>query len=257
MNLRGISYYLALSFYPITLLSFFNILYSSYFDHYINLDSYILTLVISFLSGITLYFFSKNSEKNIKFYEKLVLIFLVYSLVSLFISIPYYFGSYQLSFIDSYFEAISGLTTTGFTVFYNIKFLDPTLLIWRSSSHWIGGLFFLIFLILIFSNFKNEYKLTHLVYNPDKAINLFKDTKKIIIKVFFIYTFLTTLIFILFAFSGVRLFNSLNLAMTISSNGAFLPTNELSEIIRHSSQKIILAITLTFSALNIYYLVSY
>ena len=130
MNFRGISYYLALSFYPITLLSFFNILYSSYFDHYINLDSYILTLVISFLSGITLYFFSKNSEKNIKFYEKLVLIFLVYTLVSLLISIPYYFGSYQLSFIDSYFEAISGLTTTGFTVFYNIKFLDPTLLIW-------------------------------------------------------------------------------------------------------------------------------
>ena len=67
MNLRGISYYLALSFYPITLLSFFNILYSSYFDHYINFDSYILTLVISFLSGITLYFFSKNSEKNISF----------------------------------------------------------------------------------------------------------------------------------------------------------------------------------------------
>jgi trk system potassium uptake protein TrkH len=256
MNLRGISYYLALSFYPITLLSFFNILYSSYFDHYINFDSYILTLVISFLSGITLYFFSKNSEKNIKFYEKLVLIFLVYSLVSLLISIPYYFGSYQLSFIDSYFEAISGLTTTGFTVFYNIKFLDPTLLIWRSSSHWIGGLFFLIFLILIFSNFKNEYKLTHLVYNPDKAINLFKDTKKIIIKVFFIYTFLTTLIFILFAFSGVRLFNSLNLAMSISSTGAFLPTNELSDIIRHSSQKIILAITLTFSALNIYFFYS-
>ena len=256
MNFRGISYYLALSFYPITLLSFFNILYSSYFDHYINLDSYILTLVISFLSGITLYFFSKNSEKNIKFYEKLVLIFLVYTLVSLLISIPYYFGSYQLSFIDSYFEAISGLTTTGFTVFYNIKFLDPTLLIWRSSSHWIGGLFFLIFLILIFSNFKNEYKLTYLVYNPDKAINLFKDTQKIIIKVFFIYTFLTTLIFILFTFSGVRLFNSFNLAMTISSTGAFLPTNELSEIIRHSSQKIILAITLTFSALNIYFFYS-
>ena len=74
-----------------------------------------------------------------------------------------------------------------YTIFTNVKFLDPTLLIWRSSSHWIGGLFFLIFLILIFSNFKNEYKLTHLVYNPDKATNLFKDTNKILIKVFFLY----------------------------------------------------------------------
>jgi len=256
MNYRGISYYLGLSCYPITLLSFFNILYSSYSDHYLNLDSYLLTLVISFLSGLSFYFFSKNSEKNIKFYEKLILIFVVYFFISLLISIPYYFSSYQLSFIDSFFESISGLTTTGFTVFYNIKFLDPTLLIWRSSSHWIGGLFFLVFLILIFSNFKNEYKLTSLVYNPDKATNFFKDTKKIIIKVFFLYIFLTTLIFILFTFSGIRLFNSFNLAMSVSSTGAFLPANELSEIIKHTTQKIILTIAVTFSALNIYFFYS-
>jgi len=256
MNLRGISYYLSLSCYPVTFLSFFNILYSSYFDHYLNFDSYLITLVISLLFGLAFYFISKNAEKNIKFYEQLLLIFLVYFFISLLISIPYYFSYYQLTFIDSFFEAISGLTTTGFTVFTNVKLLDPTLLIWRSSSHWMGGLFFLIFLILIFSNFKNEYKLTHLVYNPDKAINLFKDTKKIVTKVFFLYVFLTSLIFVLFTFSGIRLFNSLNLAMTISSTGAFLPTNELSDIIRFSSQKIILTIALTFSALNIYFFYS-
>ena len=256
MNLKGISYYLGLSCYPVTFLSFFNILYSSYFDHYLNLNSYILTLVTSFLFGTGLFLFSKNSEKNIRFYEKLILIFLIYIFVSLLISIPYYFGNYQLSFIDSFFEAISGLTTTGFTIFYNVKFLDPTLLIWRSSSHWIGGLFFLFFLILIFSNFKNQYKLTQLVYNPDKASNIFKDIQKTIVKVFFIYIFFTALIFILFTLSGIRLFNSFNLAMSVSSTGAFLPTNELSEIIKNSTQKIILSIALTFSALNIYFFYS-
>jgi trk system potassium uptake protein TrkH len=256
MNFRGISYYLGLSCYPVSLLSFFNILYSSYSDHYLNLNSYILTLFVSFLFGIGFYFFSKNSEKNIKFYEKLILIFIIYFFISLLISIPYYFGNYHLSFINSFFEAVSGLTTTGFTVFYNVKFLDPTLLIWRSSSHWMGGLFFLIFLILIFSNFKNDYKLTYLIHNPDKATNLFKDTYKVITKVFFIYTFFTAIIFILFALSGIRLFNSFNLAMSISSTGAFLPTNELSEIIKYSSQKIILTIAITFSALNIYFFYS-
>ena len=256
MNFKGISYYLGLSCLPVSLLSFFNILYSSYSNHYLNLDSYILTLGISFLLGMSLYFFSMSGEKNLTFYEKLILICIVYLFISLLISIPYYFSNYQISFIDSFFEAISGLTTTGFTIFYNVKFLDPTLLIWRSSSHWIGGLFFLIFLILIFSNFKNEYKLTNLVYNPDKATNLFKNTHKIIIKVFFIYIFLTSLIFILFTFSGIRLFNSFNLAMTVSSTGAFLPTNELSEIIKNPSQKIILTIALTFSALNIYFFYS-
>ena len=256
MNFKGISYYIGLSCWPIAILSFVNILYSSYFDHYLNLDSYLLTLFISLFFAFSFYLTSKNAEKNIQFHEQLFLIFIVYFFISLLISIPYYFSYYQISFIDSFFEAASGLTTTGFTVFKNVKFLDPTLLIWRSTSHWIGGLFFLIFLILIFSNFKNDYKLTYLVYNPDKATNLFKDKKKIIVKVFFLYFFLTALIFILFNFSGIRLFNSLNLAMSVSSAGAFLPTDELSEIIKFSSQKIILTFAITFSALNIYFFYS-
>ncbi len=256
MNLRGISYYLSLSCYPVAFLSFFNLLYSSYFDHYLNLNSYLLTLAISLISAFIFYYFGKNSEKNIKFYDQLILIFVVYFFISLLVSIPYYFSYYQISFINSFFEAMSGLTTTGFTIFSNVKFLDPTLLIWRSSSHWIGGLFFLIFLILIFANFKNDYKLSNLVHNPDRATNLLKDIKKITTQVFFLYVLLTILIFILFSFSGIRLFNSFNLAMSISSSGGFLPMNELSDIIRFKFQKIILAIGLTFSALNIYFFYS-
>ena len=257
MNLKGISYYLGLSCWPISILSILNILYSSYFDHYLNLNSYLITLATSLVFAIIFYFISRDADKNIKFYEQLLLMFLVYFFVSLLISIPYYFSYYQLTFIDSFFEAISGLTTTGFTIFTNVKLLDPTLIIWRSSSHWIGGLFFLIFLILIFSNLKNEYKLTNLVYNPDKATNLFKDTRGILTKVFFLYVFLTSLIFILFTFSGIRLFNSFNLAMTISSTGAFLPTNELSNLIKSPFQNIVLTIALTFSALNVYFFYSF
>ena len=253
MNFKGIAYYLGLSCWPIFILSFVNILYSSYFDHYLNLNSYLLTLFISIFSAILFNFISKNADKNIKFYEQLFLILAVYFFSSLLISIPYYFSYYHISFIDSFFEAVSGLTTTGFTIFANVKFLDPTLIIWRSTSHWIGGLFFLIFLILIFSNFKNNYKLTHLVYNPDKANNIFKETKKIILKIFFFYSFLTAIMFILFNFSGIRLFNSLNLAMTVSSSGAFLPTNSLSDIIKLTSQEIVLSLSFIFSVLNIYF----
>ena len=253
MNFKGISYYLSLSCWPVFILSFVNILYSSYFDHYLNLNSYLITLFISVFFLVFFYFISRNAEKNIKFHEQLILIFVVYFFISLLISIPYYFSYYQISFIDSLFEAVSGLTTTGFSIFSNVKFLDPTLIIWRSTSHWIGGLYFLIFLILVFSNFKNNYKLTYLVFNPDKANNLHKDTKKIIVKVFFLYSFLTATIFILFSISGIRLFNSLNLAMTVSSAGAFLPTNALSDIIKLSSQKILLTLGLIFSALNIYF----
>ena len=253
MNFKGIAFYLSLSCWPVTILSFVNILYSSYFDHYLNLNSYLLSLFISLFFALSFYFISRNADKNIKFYEQLILIFLVYFFISLLISIPYYFSYYQITFIDSVFEAVSGLTSTGFTIFTNIKFLDPTLIIWRSTSHWIGGLFFLIFLILIFSNFKNDYKLTNLVYNPDKSTNLYKDTKNIILKVFFLYSCLTVIIFILFNFSGIRLFNSLNLAMTVGSAGGFLPTNSLSDIIKFSSQKVILSFAFIFTTLNIYF----
>ena len=256
MNFKGIFYYLGLSCWPVSILSFINILYSSYFDHYLNINSYLYTLFISLFFAISFYSLSKNAEKNISFYEQLFLIFIVYFFISILISIPYYFSYYQISFIDSFFEAVSGLTTTGFTIFSNIKFLDPTLVIWRSTSHWIGGLFFFTFLILIFSNFKNDYKLTYLVYNPDKANNLSKDTKKNNLKVFFLYSFLTGVIFILFNLTGIRLFNSLNLAMTVSSAGGFLPTNSLSDIIKFPSQGIILSLGLIISTLNIYFFYS-
>ncbi len=252
MNLRGISYYLSLSCYPVTFFSFFNILYSSYFDYYLNLNTYILTLFLSIILSLIFFVISKNADKEIKFYEQLLLILIVYILISLLISVPYFFSNYQLSFVDSYFESVSGLTNTGFTILTNIKYFDPTLILWRSSSQWMGGLFFLIFLVLIFSNLKNEYKLTQLVYNPDKTKNLVKDINSVIVKIFFIYLFLSALIFTLLTFSGVRLFNSLNLAMTISSLGGFLPSNDLKEIIKSNPQKFIFSLTLLFSTLNIY-----
>ena len=256
MNFKGIFYYLGLSCWPVTVLSFVNILYSSYFDHYLNLNSYLLTLFISLFFAFLFYLISKNAVKNISFYEQLFLIFIVYFFSSLLISIPYYFSYYHISFIDSLFEAVSGLTTTGFTIFSNVKFLDPTLIIWRSTSHWIGGLFFFIFLILIFSSFKNDYKLTYLIYNPDKANNLSKEIKKTILKVFFLYSFLTLIIFILFNLSGIRLFNSLNLTMTVSSAGGFLPTNFLSDIIKTTSQEITLSFGLIVSTLSLYFFYS-
>ena len=68
---------------------------------------------------------------------------------------------------------MSGLTGTGFTVFETIKILDQPLILWRSSSQWIGGLFFLIFLILIFSNKQINFKLIDLSFNIEKKTNFF------------------------------------------------------------------------------------
>ena len=171
MNFKAISYYLGLSCLPVSILSIINILYSSYFDYFLSINSYITVLLISSLTGICLLFFSKNSEKGINFINQLILIFLIYLLISALISIPFYLSNYQVTFLNSFFEAISGFTGTGFSIFNNIKYLDPTLILWRSSSQWLGGLYFLFFLILIFSNKQFNFKLNELTFSCDGSIN--------------------------------------------------------------------------------------
>ena len=64
----------------------------------------------------------------------------------LILSIPFYLSIYNLSFLNSLFEAVSGFTSTGFTVLENIKHIDQGLILWRSSIQWIGGLYFYILL---------------------------------------------------------------------------------------------------------------
>ena len=147
MNFKGISYYLSLFCFPISILSFINILYSSYFDYFLSINSYIIALILSFLISLALFFIGKKTVKKINFIEQLILIILVYLVVSFFIALPFYLSNYQVTFLNSYFEAISGITGTGFSIFKNIRYLDPTLILWRSSSQWLGGLYFLFFLI--------------------------------------------------------------------------------------------------------------
>ena len=254
MNLKGISYYLGLFCIPIGFLSFFNILYSSYFDYFLNFNSYIITLITSLIIGFLFYFFGRKSEKKINFYEQILLILLIYLASSLLVSIPYYLSNYQITFIDSLFESFSGITGTGFSIFQNVKYLDPTLLLWRSSSQWIGGLYFLIFLFLFFSNNQFNYKLTKLAFSDEKSLNPEININKISMRVFILYSFLTAVVFILFSISGVRLFNGLNLTMTVISSGGFLPTNSLDQIIRTNTQEIILTLSFLISMLNIFFI---
>ena len=252
MNYKGISYYLSLFCFPISVLAFINILYSSYFDYFLSISSYIITLFLSLFIGLILFFTGKNSNRRINFIEQLVLILLVYFSISILIGIPFYLSNYQVTFLNSLFEAVSGITGTGFSIFDNIKYLDPTLILWRSSSQWLGGLYFLFFLILIFSNKQFKYKMNDLTYSGDGSINSENNIKNLLLKIFILYSALSFIIFLFLNFSNVRMFNSLNLSMSLVSAGGFLPTDSLNNIIQTNSQKIIFCISLIISMLNFF-----
>jgi trk system potassium uptake protein len=252
MNLKSISYFLGLFCFPISFLAFINILYSSYFDYFLSIDSYFTTLFVSLLAGSGFLYYGRNSLKKINFIEQLFLIIAVYFLTASLTSIPFYLSNNQITFLNSFFESISGLTGTGFSTFKNIKYLDPTLILWRSSSQWIGGLYFLFFLIIIFSNKKFNYKMISLTYFGESSSNSKENIKDNILKIFICYCILSFVIFLLFNTSGIRLFNSLNLSMTLISGGGFLPTNSLSNIISSNFQKLIFAFSMLLVLFNFY-----
>jgi len=252
MRIKPCLYFLGIGCFPMSFLALLNILYSFHFDNFSNINSYTVTLFLSLITGFIFFKIGKNFKDDITVYEQIFLVLLVYFLISFFYSIPFYFGDYNLSFIDSYFESISGLSGTGFSVFENISNLDPPLILWRSSSQWIGGFYFLIFIILIFSNKLVGFKFIDFSSNLEKKLNFSPNWLNVSIRTFFIYFFLTILIFSLFSISEIRFFNSFNLAMTVISSGGFLPTNSLDRIITTNLQSIFLSLSFLISLLNFY-----
>ena len=252
MKIKSCLYYLGLSCFPISVMALMNIFYSFYFDYLDNIISYVSVFFLSLFFGLIFFYIGRKEKQTISIYEQLFLVFLVYFLIPLFILMPFYFSGYEVSFIDSYFESVSGLTGTGFTIFEHIKGIDSPLILWRSSSQWIGGFYFLIFLVLIFSNKHINFKMIGLSFNLEKKIDFSSNLISVSNRIFLIYLSLTILISSLFLISGIRIFDSLNLTMTVISSGGFLPTDSLNDIIRNNFQSLFLCFAFLLSILNFY-----
>ena len=232
----------------ISILSFFNIVYSYYLNLYLNLNTYVYTFLLSIVLTIIFYISKNKEEKKITIYEKIITILVGYFLLPLIIAIPFYFSIYNLTFVNSYFEAISGFTSTGFTIFDNINHIDQSLILWRSASQWVGGLYFLFSIILLIDIFDHSFKksLTNFI-SFNKA-----ETLKQSLKIFLLYSLITLGIFVILNIFEMRMFYSLNLAMTVISSGGFLPSNNLSNILINNSQIIITSLLMLTSFFSIF-----
>ncbi len=240
--------YLGFFFILISIFSFFNVIYSFYFNLYLNLNTYYLSLIISLILGIICYLFKR---KIIRFniFEKILTVITGYIFIPLILSLPFYFSIYNLTFLDSFFEAISGFTSTGFTIFENIKNIDQSLILWRSSIQWIGGLYFLFSIIFLIDIYDDSFKKSLTNYLTFNSSEVLKQN----IKIFLLYFGLTLVIFIILNLISIRSFDSLNLAFTIISSGGFLPVNDLSSILKDNIQIIIFSFLLLLSFFSIFF----
>ena len=241
--------YLSFFFILVSIFSFFNIIYSYYFNFFLNLNTYYISLISSLLISILFYKIKTNPNKP-SIFEKILTVILGYILLPLVLSIPFYFSIYNLSFLNALFETVSGFTSTGFTIFDEINYMDQGLILWRSTIQWIGGLYFLFSIIFLIDIYDESLKKSLTNFLSFNSSEILKQT----IKIFLLYSGLTVAIFIILNITGIRSFNSLNLAMTIISSGGFLPTNELSSILVNNTQIVVFSFLMLVSFFSIFFI---
>src|SRR5210317_333090 len=195
--------YLSFFFGLIAVLSLLNVIYSYYLNLYLNLNTYYLSFISSSIIGFFFYRFEKIKLK-ITIFDKILTVFFGYLLLPIILSLPFYFSIYNLTFLNAFFEAISGFTSTGFTIFDNIKHIDQSLILWRSSIQWIGGLYFLFSIIYLIDIYDENFKKTLTHYLSFNSSEIFKQLFKIflifLVLILFFFFFFFFLFFLCFYF---------------------------------------------------------
>ena len=147
-------------------------------------------------------------------------------LISIYASIPYLFSGINLTYIDILFETISVLTNTGSSILTDIESVDKSLLIWRSTTQWLGGMGIIVLTITILpllgSGGINLFKAESPGPSADRLTPRFQDTARLLWVIYISFTFIETL---LLYFSGLSFYNSFNHAFTTLSTGGFSTFN--------------------------------
>jgi len=254
MNYKSILFFLGIYSLLVSFLSILNILYSIYFDFIIDLNSYLLTFFISLIAGSSFYYVGRNDSKDITLSDQIISVVLSFILIPFLISIPYVFSIYDIGLLDSYFESVSGFTTTGFSIIENIENIDEPLILWRSSSQWLGGLLFLLATIGTLGSKQIKIKPAYLISGGASGRNFYNNFDYNFIKILLIYFFSTIFVIFLYSLINIRLLDAFNLAFTTISSGGFIPTDNLSNIIETNLQIFVLSITLLFPIFNFFLL---
>ena len=186
-----------------------------------HITPFLVPFFISLILGCLL---DDIKVKNKTLYAKdgFSIVALSWILISIIGAIPFMM-EVKLSFFDAFFEAVSGFTTTGATIFKNVEVLPQSILFWRSFTHFIGGMGVLAFVMAIIPLSKDD-KSMHLLKaempGPSVA-KLVPSLKKTLFYLYGIYIVLTLTEIILLMFGGLDLFHSMLISFGTAGTGGF------------------------------------
>ena len=188
---------------------------------------FLVPCLTSFILGY--YLNSLKVKKNNGLYAKdgLIIVALSWLAISFLSAIPLYLGT-NISFIDSFFEAVSGLTTTGISIYANVEILSKSMLFWRSYVIFVGGMGILTSVMAIIPLSKGDKSLHILnAEMPGPSVSkLTPGIKKTLLYLFGIYVCLTAIEVIFLLFGGMSLFDSIVISMSTAGTGGFAVLND-------------------------------
>ena len=184
--------------------------------------SFLITIGICLLIGLLIIFLGKPKKKTIYTREGFIIVALSWIVLSIFGTLPFVISGSIPSFIDALFETVSGFTTTGATILSDVETLPKSILLWRSFTHWIGGMgvlvFILAFLPLSGAQNMNLMKAESPGPSVSKLVPKVKTTALILYSMYF---GMTVLQFILLIIGGTPVFDSLNITFATAGTGGF------------------------------------
>jgi len=244
--------FLGLTMLPSTLWSFY---YQEYNDLFPIIKSSFYTIVFGCFLFIIKYFKKEKNNKDLTSHDAFSIVTLGWILAAIFSSLPMYLSNYNISFVDCFFESMSGLTTTGATILGEnsvfIEDLSHGILFWRSFTHFLGGMGIIVFTIALLpllgiggvQLFRAE------VAGPtaDKITPRVKQTAKLLWGIYVGFVLLETIVLY---FAGMTFFDSLCHSFSTMATGGFSTHSESISFFNSSVIEWIIIIFMFLAATN-------
>ncbi len=182
--------------------------------------------IITIVFG-TLFFLSNlDHDKKLNLQQAFLLTALSWLSIAIFGSLPFIFSNLNLSFTDSFFESMSGITTTGSTILSNLEITPKSILLWRAILQWLGGIGIIVMAITLMPIMNVGGMQLFKISSNDSSEKILPKSKEIALRLIYIYSSLTILCAFTYWIFGMSIFDSLTHSMTTIATGGFSNYNE-------------------------------
>ncbi len=200
------------------------LIFAFFLNETAQVQSFLITSIGTIFIGGALILALKNEPHDTGRKQGLLLLATIWFILPLIAALPFYFSKTPYNFLQAYFEAVSGFTTTGATIFVDVSELPKSILVWRALLQWIGGLVTLLILAAILApviaadDLEGDFRQTkHATGGGKQQIS---QALPIILP---IYSFLTISCFFLLVISKIPIFDAFCLSFSTVSTGGFMP----------------------------------